>query len=134
MVSLPEVFASNSQISSALPKQLVVMFAGATGGMGEAALKTLFSCTVESRIYLFARSQSSAERVIAKCRQINPRGDYILVSVDLSFIKGTDRACAVVSKREDHVIFVVFIAGEIKLGIEDYPKVLHVNDPNLQIM
>ncbi|KAF1847629.1 uncharacterized protein K460DRAFT_414341 [Cucurbitaria berberidis CBS 394.84] len=113
MVSLTDVRKSNAQIPTALPKQLVAVFAGATSGIGESTLKTFVSYAVEPRIYLFARTPASAERVIAECRQLNPQGEYIFVKVDLGLIKETDRACEEVQNKEKLVNLVVLSAGEL---------------------
>jgi NADP-dependent 3-hydroxy acid dehydrogenase YdfG len=115
MVILSQVIVSNLHIPSSLPKQLVAVFAGAKSDIGEATLKALVKYAVEPRIYLFARNQTSAERVIAECRQINPEGNYILVQVDLSLIKETDVACEVVKNNEKLVNLVVLSAGEFNL-------------------
>lgn len=115
MVSLPIVLASNAQIPSTLPEGLVAVFAGATSGIGEATLKTLVKYAVKPRIYLFARTPASAERVIAECRQSNPSAELEFIKVDLSSIKETDEACEVVKKKEKMVNLVVLSAGELKL-------------------
>jgi NADP-dependent 3-hydroxy acid dehydrogenase YdfG len=114
MVSLPDVLASNAEISSTLPKRLVAVFAGATSGIGEATLKALVKYIVEPRIYLLARNPVSAERVIAECRQLNPGAEYEFIKVDLSSIKETDLACGEVKRREELVNLVVLSAGELR--------------------
>jgi hypothetical protein len=114
MVSLPDVLASNAQITSILPKHLIAVFAGATSGIGETTLKKLIKYAVEPRIYLFARNPTSAARIIAECQHINPRGEYIFVKVDLSSIKETDRACAEAMIREKQINLVVLSAGEAR--------------------
>jgi NADP-dependent 3-hydroxy acid dehydrogenase YdfG len=116
MVALSDVLASNAQIPTALPKQLIAVFAGVTSGIGEVSLKTLVRYAIEPRIYIFARNQQSAERVIAACRQINDRGEYTFIKVDLSSIKETDHACEVVKSKERLVNLVYLSAGEIRIG------------------
>ncbi|KAF2027969.1 hypothetical protein EK21DRAFT_70762 [Setomelanomma holmii] len=116
MVSLEEVVASNSQIATKLPQGSVAVFAGATTGIGEITLKTFVRYAVQPRIYLLARNPASAARVIAECRQINSRGEYDFVKVDLSLIKETDAACAYVTSKENLINIVVLSAGEIKFG------------------
>jgi len=115
MVSFTDVLASNAQIPSTLPKQLVAVFAGATSGIGEATLKSLLKYAVEPRIYLIARNQASAERVIAECRQINPRGEYVFIQADLSSIRETDRACEQIKRREKLVNLAFLSAGQLNL-------------------
>lgn len=113
MVSLKDVLASNAQITTTLPKQLVAIFAGATSGIGESTLKTFVKYAAEPRIYLFARNSASAKRVIAQCRQVNPRGEYIFIKADLSLIKETDRACEEVKQKESLINLIVLSAGEL---------------------
>lgn len=113
MVSLVAVRVSNKQIPTALPKNLVAVFAGATSGIGLATLKRFVNYAVEPRIYLFARNPTSAERVIAECRQLNPQGEYVFVKVDLSLVKETDRACDEVKSKEKLVNLAFLSAGEL---------------------
>ena len=94
MVCLSQVLASNAQIPSSLPSNLVVVFAGATTGIGKITLKTFVKYAVSPRIYLLARSEESAESVITECRLINPKAEYTIIKVDLSLIKETDEAAA----------------------------------------
>lgn len=116
MVAYSAVLASNAQISTHMKKPFVALFAGATSGIGEVTLTTLLKYVPQPRIYLFARNETSAERVIAKCQQINPQGQYTFVKADLSSIKETDHACDFVKSTEVSVNLVVVSAGEIKLG------------------
>jgi NADP-dependent 3-hydroxy acid dehydrogenase YdfG len=113
MVFLPDILASNAQISSTLPKQLIAVFAGATSGIGEVTLKTFVKYAKEPRIYLLARNPASAERVIAECRELNPSADYRFIKVDLSSIKETDHACDEVKRKEELVNLVVLSAGAL---------------------
>ena len=113
MVPLPEIHESNDRIPSSLPKTLVAVFAGATSGIGEATLKNLVKYAIEPKIYLLARNPVSAARVIAECRRINPKGEYVFIKADLSLVKETDHACAQVKTSEKLVNLVVLSAGEI---------------------
>jgi NADP-dependent 3-hydroxy acid dehydrogenase YdfG len=115
MVTFSDVLTSNALIPSALPKQLVAVFAGATSGIGEATLKSLIKYAVEPRIYLIARNQISAERVIAECRYINPEGEYMFVRADLSSIRETDEACEHIKSREKLVNLIFLSAGMFDL-------------------
>jgi NADP-dependent 3-hydroxy acid dehydrogenase YdfG len=116
MVTFSDVLKSNAKIPSGLPKRLVAVFAGATSGIGEATLKLLSKYAVEPRIYLIARNQTSAERVIADCRQINPQGEYMFVQADLSSIRETDRACEHIKSKEKVVNLVSLSAGQFDLN------------------
>ena len=112
MVSLDDVLASNAQIPRVLPRGLVAIFAGATSGIGEATLAAFVKYAIEPKVYLFARNPASAERVIAKCRQLNPQGKYQFVQVELSSVQQTDGACEAVRKKEKLVNLVMLSAIE----------------------
>lgn len=116
MVAYSTVLGSNAQIAQHVSKPFVAIFAGATSGIGEATLFTLIKYVPKPRIYLFARNETSAERVIANCRQMNASGEYILVKVDLSSIKETDQACKYVKNNEKLLNLAFLSAGVIRFG------------------
>ena len=115
MVSITQVLESNAQIPKRLPPRLVAVFAGATTGIGEATLKAFVKYAVEPRIYLFARSTASAERVAAACKTLNPSAEFDIVKVDLSSVRETDQACAQLKAKEKAVNLVFLSAGEVRL-------------------
>lgn len=114
MVQLQNVLASNAQIATSLPCMIAV-FAGATTGIGEATLKKFVHYAIEPHIYLIARSQAGAEKVVSECKQINPKAQFDIVIADLTFVKETDRACGEIKSKENAVNLLVLSAGEVRL-------------------
>ncbi|PVI01868.1 NAD(P)-binding protein, partial [Periconia macrospinosa] len=115
MVSLNEVVASNNQIATSLPPHLVVVFAGATTGIGYYTIKKFVQYAIEPRIYFMARSPDSARRVIGECQAINPKAEMHLIKVDLSSVKETDKACDEIKSREKTINILINSAGELIL-------------------
>lgn len=115
MVSLAQVLASNARIPTSLPSSMVAVFAGATTGIGLATLKAFVAHAVAPRIYFFARNTDSAARVVQQCLAINPSCEIEVVKADLSSLRETTAACAVVTARETGVNLVVLSMGEVRM-------------------
>lgn len=111
MVSLSQVRASNSLISSTLPEKLVAVFVGGTSGIGEATAKCLAKYAKNPRIYIAGRSQDSGNRVLAECKRINPEGQYIFCKSDVSLIRGADDLCNEIKKEENFINMLVLSQG-----------------------
>ncbi|KAH8124613.1 hypothetical protein FP744_10006399 [Trichoderma asperellum] len=111
MVSLSQVRASNSLISSTLPEKLVAVFVGGSSGIGEATAKCLAKYAKNPRIYIAGRSQDSGNRVLAECKRINPEGQYIFCKSDVSLIRGADDLCNEIKKEENFINMLVLSQG-----------------------
>ncbi|KAH6715583.1 hypothetical protein BKA61DRAFT_632230 [Leptodontidium sp. MPI-SDFR-AT-0119] len=111
MVSLTDIQASNSQISTALPPGLVAIFVGGTSGIGEITVKKFAKYSRQPRAYIVGRSQSAAERIIAECRILNPEGEYIFIKADVSLMKVVDEVCETIKAKEKFVNLLFLSAG-----------------------
>ncbi|KAH7321817.1 hypothetical protein BKA65DRAFT_568669 [Rhexocercosporidium sp. MPI-PUGE-AT-0058] len=111
MVSLTDVLASNSQISTALPPGLVAVFVGGTSGIGEITLKKFAKYSRRPRAYIVGRSQDAAERIIAECRILNPEGQYIFIKADVSLMKNVDEVCETIKAKEKFINLLFLSAG-----------------------
>jgi hypothetical protein len=85
---------------------IVAVFFGVTGGIGHATLRELAKVESKSgkelRAYLVGRKVEVAERIIAECRSIYPKGEYIFVKAEnLSLLKDVDRICAEIKLQEE---------------------------------
>ncbi|RTE82149.1 hypothetical protein BHE90_003291 [Fusarium euwallaceae] len=115
MVSLSEVEHSNS---STLPSNLVAIFAGATAGIGEAALKAFAKHTVKPKIYFIGRSRESGDRLLNELKFINAEGVYEFVQADMSLLANVDEVCRDI-KRKEVVVNVLFMSqGTLKYGVD----------------
>ncbi|RSM20739.1 hypothetical protein CDV31_000428 [Fusarium ambrosium] len=118
MVSLSEVEHSNSSTTSTLPSNLVAIFAGATAGIGEAALKAFAKHTVKPKIYFIGRSRESGDRLLNELRGINSEGVYEFVQADMSLLANVDEVCRDIKRKEDAVNVLFMSQGTLKYGVD----------------
>ncbi|RGP74910.1 hypothetical protein FSPOR_1083 [Fusarium sporotrichioides] len=90
MVSLSDVQQTNALAASKLPAGLVAVFAGATAGIGETALKAFAKHALRPKIYFIGRSQEAGDRLQIELRNINPEGSYVFVKKDMSLLENVD--------------------------------------------
>lgn len=112
MVAHAQVIASNAQIASSLPPNLVAAFVGATSGIGEAALKEFVRQAKKPKCYFVGRSEQSANRIIEECKTFNPDADIVFMRADLSLVKEAERLCEEIKSRERAINFLFLSAGE----------------------
>lgn len=111
MVTLSQVHASNAQLTTSLPAELVAVFVGATSGIGEAALKEFVSQTKRPKCYLVGRSEQAATRIIGECKTLNPDARIVFMRADTSLVKEADRLCEDITSREDAINILFLSAG-----------------------
>jgi NADP-dependent 3-hydroxy acid dehydrogenase YdfG len=111
MVSLSNVLSSNSLISSTLPPGLVAVFVGGTSGIGEITLKKFAMYARQPRAYFIGRSQDAADNIVAKCKTLNPSGEFIFVKADVSLIRNVDEVCKEIKAKEKAINILFLSAG-----------------------
>lgn len=111
MVPLPHMEASNDRIGAALPPNLVAVFTGSTGGIGEAALKEFVDKAQKPKCYMIGRSEQAANRIIAECEKLNPEATVIFISADLSLLKEANRVYELIKDKENAVNILFLSAG-----------------------
>ncbi len=111
MVTLPQVQSSNSLISSTLPPGLVAVFVGATSGIGEATLKQFAKHSHQPRAYFVGRSRDAADRIVAECKVLNPKGEYIFIEADVGLIRVVDEVCKQIKAKEKAINILFLSAG-----------------------
>lgn len=99
MVALDTIRSSNASISKAVRPGLVAVFAGATAGIGESSLQHFAKNTVRPKIYFIGRSKESGSRVSEELKKLNPDGEYIFMSVDVSLLASVDEACRKIKEK-----------------------------------
>ncbi|KAL7918408.1 hypothetical protein ACQKWADRAFT_245852 [Trichoderma austrokoningii] len=125
MVSLSQVRASNSLIST-LPEKLVAVFVGGTSGIGEETTKCLAKYAKSPRIYIAGRSRDAGDRIVAECTRINPSGEYIFCECDVSLIRGADELCNEIKKKEAFINILVLSQGVFDLSRNVTSEGLHL--------
>ncbi|KAM0432250.1 hypothetical protein ACHAPT_004788 [Fusarium lateritium] len=118
MVSLSEVKQSNSSAASTLPSGLVAIFAGATAGIGETALKAFARHTVEPIIYFIGRSREAGDRLMKELGELNPGGVYNFVQADMSLLANVDKVCEDIKSKESVVNVLFMSQGTLKHGVD----------------
>jgi short-subunit dehydrogenase len=116
MVSLEQMRASNSRIKTALPAELVAVFAGATSGIGESSLRQFVKHTVRPRVYFLGRSKESGVRISTELQKLNPEGEYHYISVDISSIKAVDKVSQDIKDKEQVINLLFLSTGTMVSG------------------
>ncbi|KAF4340852.1 hypothetical protein FBEOM_5193 [Fusarium beomiforme] len=118
MVALSRVQQTNTLAASKLPAGLVAVFAGATAGIGETALKAFAKHTAQPRIYYIGRSQESGDRLQNELKGLNPDGEYVFIKKDMSLLKNVDEVCRDIKSKEP-VLNVLFLSqGTLRIGVD----------------
>jgi len=113
MVQLHAVLASNVNIASTLPPNLVAVFVGATSGIGEYTLQAFAKHTKQPRVYFVGRSQQAADRIVRECKAVNPTGDFIFIRADVSLMKNVDDVCREIKSREKVINLLCLSQGTL---------------------
>ncbi|RYP73027.1 hypothetical protein DL771_003895 [Monosporascus sp. 5C6A] len=116
MVALEQIRSSNSKIATALRPGLVAVFAGATSGIGETSLKQFAKNAVKPRIYFIGRSKESGNRIRAELQKLNPGGEYIYISVDVSLLRSVDDVCREINGKEAAINLLFLSTGTMVTG------------------
>ncbi|KPM36156.1 hypothetical protein AK830_g10406 [Neonectria ditissima] len=118
MVAISKVLESNLLASSALPSGLVAVFAGATAGIGEMALKSFAQHTTRPKIYYIGRSQEAGDRLQRELKDLNPEGTYQFVKKDMSLLKNVDDVCRDIKSKEKAINVLFMSQGTLRLGVD----------------
>ncbi|KAK9387282.1 retinol dehydrogenase 14 [Lipomyces mesembrius] len=113
-----KIRSSNSKIATALRPGLVAVFAGATSGIGETSLKQFAKNAVRPRIYFIGRSKESGSRIRAELQKLNPEGEYIYKSVDVSLLRSVDNACREIKDKEAAINLLFLSTGTMLSGVD----------------
>lgn len=122
MVSLEQIQSSNSKIATAVQPSSVAVFTGATSGIGESSLKQFARNAVKPRIYFIGRSKESGNRIRAELQKLNPEGEYIYISVDVSLLHSVDDVCREIKGKEAAINILFLSTGTMVTGKGEYVK------------
>ncbi|MCJ1314411.1 hypothetical protein MMC25_008093 [Agyrium rufum] len=118
MVSLSAMRASNARATSALPRNLVAVFVGATSGIGETSLKQFAKHTLAPRIYFVGRNQTAGERITKECKALNAEGSYTFMKADVSLLKSVDDVCREIRAKEKTINLLFMTMGTMVQNVE----------------
>lgn len=120
MVTLSDVQASNTRISSSLPVGLVAVFVGGTSGIGEFTLKKFAQYALKPRVYFIGRSQEAGDRILAECEELNPDGEFTFIKADLSLLAVVDEVCRDIKSKESTINLLFLSAGTTNFGASKF--------------
>lgn len=119
MVSLDAIETSNGRIKSTLPAGLVVVFVGATNGVGETTVRQFAKYAARPRVYIIGRSQQAGDRITAECKVLSPEGSFTFLKHETSLMRNVDAICNELSSKEE-VINVLFLSvGTLQTGFSE---------------
>jgi NAD(P)-dependent dehydrogenase (short-subunit alcohol dehydrogenase family) len=111
MVSLEAVKASNARLPENHPPNLVAVFVGGTSGIGEFTLRKFAQYAKRPKAYIVGRAQAAADRIIEDLKKVNPDGEYIFITSDVSLIKNVDTVCDEIRRREKAINILFLSCG-----------------------
>ncbi|PWY94620.1 hypothetical protein BO94DRAFT_572191, partial [Aspergillus sclerotioniger CBS 115572] len=115
MVSIPEIRASNARITTTTAPQIVV-FTGATDGIGKATLTRLISTNLPIKIYAIGRNGQKHESFLSQLRKSNKKATIIWLEGQISLLADTKRLCDEIKARETFIDCLYMSAGFITSG------------------
>ncbi|EME43539.1 hypothetical protein DOTSEDRAFT_45432 [Dothistroma septosporum NZE10] len=113
MVKIDAVRESNLKVKEI--SDLVTVFLGGTGGIGESTAKELFLRSTRPRAYIIGRSVDRGNRLINELQEIQPAGTAYFIQKDVSTIRAVDELCAELREREPKIHCLVLTAGFMTL-------------------
>ncbi|KAI1077727.1 hypothetical protein F5B20DRAFT_572180 [Whalleya microplaca] len=116
MRSIEAIRESNGRIATSLPAGLVVLFVGATSGIGETTLKQLTKRVQRPRIYFLGRRENEGKRIQAELEELNLEGEYHYMKYDVSLLKNVDEACRYIKERESAINLLFLSSGTLISG------------------
>ncbi|KAF3080463.1 hypothetical protein TWF102_006133 [Orbilia oligospora] len=111
MVAIDAIKSSNAAAKAKLPLGLVALFVGATSGIGEHTLRNFYQTAPSPRVYFVGRSQSSADRIIADLKPLNPDGHLEFIQADATLIKNVDEVTRKFLEKEKELNVLVMSQG-----------------------
>ncbi|KAM3071927.1 hypothetical protein ACMFMG_008392 [Clarireedia jacksonii] len=111
MVSIKAVRASNASFKATSAPGMVVVFAGATSGIGMGTLKAFVKNANSPTAYIIGRSKKAAAPLLDELQKSNPSAKLNFMETELSLIKNVDVISDEIKSKEKKVDFVFVSPG-----------------------
>ena len=114
MVNIETIEKSNAQLGGFFGTfQPVVLFVGATNGIGRNAVKFFTKSTRGSkpRVYFVGRSRERGDRLKSELSAINPDGHYEFISADVGEMSSVDNICRNITQKEQYLNLLFMSQG-----------------------
>lgn len=99
MVGIKDVRISNEAFKAS-KESLVVLFVGATSGIGEGTLKQFAKNAFAPTIYIVGRSKAAAASLLDEIHASNREATINFIETEISLIKNVDVACEEIKSKE----------------------------------
>jgi len=116
MVSIKHVRLSNSTFKAAKEPGLVVVFVGATSGIGLGTAKAFTKNAYKPTVYLIGRSKKSATPLLDELKASNPEATINFIETEISLIKNVDNATDEIKSKEKKVDILHVSPGYLSFG------------------
>ncbi|KAI5365232.1 Putative short-chain dehydrogenase/reductase SDR, NAD(P)-binding domain superfamily [Septoria linicola] len=113
MVRIDTIRESNAKCKDI--HELVAVFVGGTGGIGESTAKELFLRTTKPRAYIIGRNDTQGNAICNELHEMNPEGQAIFIQRDISTLKNVDELCKDLQQREPKINCLFLTAGYMTL-------------------
>jgi NAD(P)-dependent dehydrogenase (short-subunit alcohol dehydrogenase family) len=110
MVSLPEIRASNEQITESTTPRIAV-FVGGTAGIGKATLTALVSKKTPIKVYIIGRDKASRKSWLESLQGSNHQAEIIWLDGQVTLLAEVKRLCNEIKRREDSIDLLFLSAG-----------------------
>ncbi len=116
MVKLTEIERENSRFASEHHEGLVIVFAGATSGIGASTLERMVTMVDASVFYVIGRSAKRFEAQQTKLESLNSSIKIVFFEVQFSLISGIDDVSKKISSAEKKVDCLFMSPGAVPLN------------------
>ncbi|CAZ83612.1 unnamed protein product [Tuber melanosporum] len=120
MVNITSIRSANADFASLpLAKGLVAVFVGATAGIGESALRTFVSNTVDPTVYFVGRSESAGSKITADLQALNPSSKIQFLQADTTLLSTVDKVTNQIAASEKKLNLLFMSPGYMTMQSRD---------------
>jgi len=120
MVNITSIRSANAGFASLpLAKGLVAVFVGATAGIGESALRTFVTNTVDPTVYFIGRSESAGSKITADLQALNPSSKIQFLQADTTLLSTVDTVTNQIAASEKKLNLLFMSPGYLTFESRD---------------
>ena len=116
MVNLKTVEEENFRFASAQHAELVLVFAGATAGIGLSTLERMLTMVQRSTFYVIGRSATKFAAKLEMLKALNRGSTIIFLEAQFSLISDIDDVSKKISAAENKVDYLFLSPGAVPLN------------------
>jgi NADP-dependent 3-hydroxy acid dehydrogenase YdfG len=113
MVKISTVRERNVLFAKVYHTGAVLIFVGATAGIGYATLERMIQMFQESTFYVLGRSAANFKSQQSALQRLGPSNKIVFVQAEVSLVSGVDDACKQIARKEKKVDCLYMSAGKV---------------------